>query len=191
MKFFVYDKENECVVLSDIGLLLIKEFNALMEPARNKSKTDKTGKTKERAFKEFSYIYLFCDWSSPYASLPEQDKHQAALQNSGLSNIEFDDPEFRAACNKYIEIQNSSLPLRLLQGAMKSIGSLIEYLNRIDLNERDPLTGKPIYKSKDLIAEIKGCKDVIVGLNELEIQVKKEIEPSTGLRGNTEAGFYD
>ena len=191
MKFFTYDKENECVVLSDIGLLLINEFNALMEPARNKSKLDKTGKGKERAFKEFSYIYLFLDWSSPYASLPEKDKHTASLQDSGLSDAEFGDPVFKAACRKYDEVQNSSLPLRLLQGAMKSIDSLIFYLNNIDLNERDPLTGKPIYKSKDLIAEIKGCKDVIVGLNELETQVKKEIEPSNGLRGNTEAGYYD
>lgn len=74
---------------------------------------------------------------------------------------------------------------------MASVETLIYYLNSVDVNERNPLDGKPIYKTKDLIAEIKGCKDVIVGLRELEHQVKKEIETDTGLRGNAEAGFYD
>ena len=42
-----------------------------------------------------------------------------------------------------------------------------------------------------LIAEIKGCKDLISGLQDLEKQVKKDIEPDSGLRGNTEAGMFD
>jgi hypothetical protein len=191
MKFFQYDKDNECVALNDIGILAIKEFAALMETTRNKTKSDKTGKNKEKAFKEFQYIYLFLDWESPYFSLPEQDRHEGALQDSGLTNDEFNDPEFKSACKKYDELQNSSIPLRLLKSAMNAVESQIYYLNHIDLNERDPLTGKPIFKSKDLIAEIKGCKDLIVTLNELEQQVKKEIEPSNGLRGNMEAGTYD
>jgi hypothetical protein len=74
---------------------------------------------------------------------------------------------------------------------MASVETLIYYLQHVDVNERNPLDGKPIYKTKDLIAEIKGCKDVIVGVRELENQVKKELETETGLRGNTEAGFYD
>ncbi|MGV8961809.1 MAG: hypothetical protein ACOH2V_00240 [Candidatus Saccharimonadaceae bacterium] len=115
----------------------------------------------------------------------------AAMDDSGLSNDEFEDSEFHAACQKYNELQNSSISIRLLKSAMTSVETLIFYLQNVDLNERDPLTGKPIYKSKDLIAEIKGCKDVIVGVRELENQVKKELEQGTGLRGNTEAGYYD
>ena len=191
MKFFIYDKDNECVVLNSVGLLLTEEFNALMEPKRNITKTDKTGKNKDRAYREFQYIFLFFDWESPYFSLPEQERHQASLEDSKLTEIEFNSPEFRKACKLYEDTQNASLPLRLLRGAMNSVETLIFYLNHIDLNERDIVTGKPIFKSKDLIAEIKGCKDVIVSLNELETQVKKEIEPSNGLRGNTEAGYYD
>lgn len=61
MKFFQYDNVNGCVVLNVPEILLVKEFAALMAEERNKSKHDKTGKLKERAFKEFSYLFLFFD----------------------------------------------------------------------------------------------------------------------------------
>lgn len=191
MKFFKYDNENGEVILNDEGILVTKEFKALLEVDRNKSPQDKAGKNKERAFKEFTYIYLFLDWESVYSNLPEQDKHTAALEDSGLSDAEFADETFKAACRKYDEMQNSSISIRLLKSAMTSVETLIYYLQHVDVNERNPLDGKPIYKTKDLIAEIKGCKDVIVGLQELEKQVKKDLEQSSGLRGDTEAGYYD
>lgn len=191
MKFFIYDQENGYLTLNDEGILTISEYRALMEAKRNQSKTDKTGKLRERAFREFTYIYLFMDWESPYSNLPEQDRHIAALEDSGLSSEEFDDSEFHAACRKYEELQNSAISIRLLKAAMASVETVIYYLQNVDVNERSTVDGKPIFKTKDLIAEIKGCKDLIVGVKELEIQVKKELETQSGLRGNTEAGFYD
>lgn len=191
MKFFKYDNDNGYVALNDEAILLIKEFATLMELSRNKSKTDKTGKNRDRAFKEFAYIYLFLDWESPYFQLPEQERHEAALLDSGLTDEEFNDSEFRAACIKYESLQNSNISIRMLKGAMTSVESVIYYLEHVDVNERNPLDGKPIIKTKDLIAEIKGCKDLIIGLKELELQVKKELEQETGLRGNVEAGYYD
>lgn len=191
MKFFKYDNDNGYVALNDEAILLIKEFATLMELSRNKSKTDKTGKNRDRAFKEFAYIYLFLDWESPYFQLPEQERHEAALLDSGLTDEEFNDPEFRAACIKYESLQNSNISIRMLKGAMTSVESVIYYLEHVDVNERNPIDGKPIIKTKDLIAEIKGCKDLIIGLKELELQVKKELEQETGLRGNVEAGYYD
>ena len=43
MKFFVYDNVNGNVSLEDTSILLIKEFEALLEDNRNKSSADKTG----------------------------------------------------------------------------------------------------------------------------------------------------
>ena len=81
--------------------------------------------------------------------------------------------------------------MRLLMSARHSIENVIYYLNNIDLNERDPVTNKPLFKTKDLIAEIKGSSEIIAALKDLEAQVKKDLEQDTGLRGGTEAGFYD
>jgi hypothetical protein len=114
-----------------------------------------------------------------------------AMDSAGLSDLEFEDATFKAACAKYNEIQNSSKSMSLLRAAMMAVDTLIYYLQHIDVNERSPIDGKPIFKAKDLIVEIKNCKDVIVSLQELEKQVKSELEPDSGLRGGIEAGFYD
>lgn len=191
MKFFVYDNVNESLSINKEGLLVIKEFSNLLEETRNKTKTDKTGKNKERAFKEFTYIYLYLDWESPFFNYPEQDRHVIALENSNLTEKEFEDPIFRAACQKYDEIQNSNISIRLLKAAMRSVDTVIYYLENVDVNERSEVDGKPIFKTKDLITEIKGCKDLIVSLQELEKQVKKDLEPESSLRGDVEAGLFD
>ena len=194
MKFFIYDNVNEEVMLNDESILLIKEFAALLDDERNKIKDNKITKGRKkraRAFREFKFLYLFFDWSSPYFQYSEEDKYSEALADSGLSEEEYNDPIFRDACRKYDEMQNSSIEIRLLKGAMTAIEGQIFYLNHVDLNERDPQTGKPIFKSKDLIAEIKGCKDLISGLRELEEQVKKGEETTNTLRGGVEAGMFD
>lgn len=191
MKFFIYDKDNGQLILEDESLLLVKEFDALLEPKRNITKTDKTGKQKALAFKELKYIYLFFDWNSPYFSFSEQSRNKEALIDSKLTDEEYNEPLFREACKKYNEIQNSSLEVRMLKSAMNAVENQINYLDNVDLQERDPVTGKPIFKSKDLIAEIKGCKDIITSLRELEKQVKTGIEVASNLRGDVKTGILD
>lgn len=61
MKFFAYDQVSESIRLNDEQILLVREFKALLTPERNRSITDKTGKKKEKAFKEFTFLYLFFD----------------------------------------------------------------------------------------------------------------------------------
>ena len=191
MEFFNYDKENGNISINDGSLLLTKEFSNLLDVNRNKCKEDKTGKLKIKAFKEFKYIYLYLDWKSPYFSYSEQEKHKESFTDSELTDEEFNDILFRDACKKYEEIQNSSLDIKLLKAAMSAVESQIYYLEHVDLNERDPQTGKPIFKSKDLIAEIKGCKDLISSLRELESQVKKGVVTDVKLRGDAEGGMFD
>ena len=191
MKFFVYDNVNGNVSIDDESILLVKEFEDLLEPSRNKTAADKTGKLRTRAFREFKYIFLFFDWTSPYFQFTEQDRHAEAFKDAAFTQAEFDDPLFRLACRKYELIQNSSLDIKLLKSSMSAVEKVAYYLENVDTTERDPMTGKPIFKTKDIISEIKGCKDLISSLRELEIQVKRGLETESTLRGNTEAGMFD
>lgn len=191
MKYFQYDKDNGTVELDDESLLLIKEIQGLLEPKRNITKTDKTGKKKQLAFKELKYIYLFFDWDSPYFSYADQQKHSEAFKDSEMTVEEFEDETFRNACRVYDEIQNSNLSIQMLKSAQNAVRAVIDQFNNTDLSERDPVSGKPIFKNKDVIAEIKGCKDLIVSLRELEVQVKRGLETESNVRGNTELGMFD
>ena len=72
---------------------------------------------------------------------------------------------------------------------IERIKFFIDYFNTIvDLSERD-VNGKPIFKTKDIIAEISSLSKVQDELNTLESMVKKEIAETSQLRGGYEDGF--
>lgn len=191
MKFFRYDQVDGSIELNDEGILLVREFMALMDLDRNKSKTDKTGKKRERAFREFTFLYLFFDWESPYFQYSEYDKYNEAKLDANLNDLEMEDETFKTACRKYDGMQNSSRIGKLLKSSYNTIDKITHYLDTIDLNERDPVSGKPIFKTKDVIAEIGSASKLIEAIKTLEIQFKKEAELDTSLRGDKERGMFD
>ena len=186
---FVYNNQLNRVELNIPEILLVKEFNALLEPNRNKCKQDPTGLEGLRAFREFTYIWLAICWKSIYADYSEQERHKAALADANITEEEFNNPEFRAACRKFRDIQESNKSIRLLQAANNMVDKFIDYFNTADPNERDELTGKPIYKVKDIQAEMKNLIDVHETMIQLEHQVKKQLESVTSFRGGVQEDF--
>ena len=104
IKIFQYNNGNGNVELNTPEIILISEFKQLMNNERNICEEDKEGKYKLRAFREFTYIYLALDWQSPYADFSEQERHQLSLNDAKMTEEEFDNPEFRAACRKFKEL---------------------------------------------------------------------------------------
>lgn len=189
-KIFQYDNSRGAVELNVPEILLVKEFSALMENGRNKSKEDVTGNLKLRAYREFTYIWLAIDWQSVYADYSEQERKEEALKDSGITEEEFNDPVFRAACRKYKEMQESNRSIKMLRAAQNTVDNFIDYFNHIvDLNERDQ-NGKPIFKTKDVIAEISNLHKVHEELEILESQVKKELSKSTKVRAGAIDGYH-
>ena len=95
MNVFNYDNVNNRLEINEPEILLIREFKALYD-------RDKT-KTKTRLWKELTYIWLAIDWKSLYSQYTEQERHQEAISDSGISEEEFNDPIFREAGRKYRE----------------------------------------------------------------------------------------
>lgn len=191
MKFFLFDNSTNSVVVNEPEVLLIKEFAALWNNDRNKTKGDPKGIKKTRAYRELTYIWLMLDWTSPYVDFDEQERHQECLKDAGLTEKEWNDPDFRAACRKYRELQNSSRALKLIKSAQGVVDKITDYFNNIDIEERDPVTGKPIFKTKDVMAELSNVSNVVEQLKTLEFLYKKEQEQQSGLMGDVEGGFMD
>lgn len=186
---FQYNNFNNKVELNVPEILLVKEFAALLKPERNICKEDKTGLKGIRAFKELTYIYLAICWKSPYSDYYEQDRHEAAIEDSGLTEEEFNNPEFRAACRKYKQIQEENRSIKLLRAAQNTVDKFIDYFQNVDPEERDPVTNKPIYKVKDLMAEISSLSKVHEELKTLESMVKKDLTEVSTIRGGAIEGF--
>ena len=186
---FQYDNMKNRVELNLPEILLVKEFATLIEPKRNICKEDPKGEKCLRAFREFTYIWLAIDWKSVYSDYSEQERHEEALKDAHMTEEEFNNPEFRAACRKYREIQESNRSVRMLQAAQTTVDNFIEYFtNIVDLNDRDA-NNKPIFKVKDIISEISSLSKVNEELKTLEGQVKKEMMETTNIRGGVTDGF--
>lgn len=109
-----------------------------------------------------------------------------------MTEEEWNDPEFRNACRKYRELQESSKTLKFIKAAQGVVDKITDYFNDLDLNERDPATQKPIYKTKDVIVEMQNASKVVDELKNLEIMYKKEIESvNSSIRGDAELGAFD
>lgn len=189
LHIFQYDNANDRVILNKPEILLIKEFKELMDDERNICDEDPKGSKHLLAYKEFTYIWLALDWQSFYSDYSEQERHQAALQDSQLTREQFNDPKFRAACRRYRDIQESIISIKLLKSSQEMVNKFIDYFHSLDPQERDPQTGKPIWKVKDIQAELTNLPKVIDQLKQVEGYVKKEMQEQSQLRGGAVDGF--
>ncbi len=191
MDFFEYDNRSGDLVFNEYQILLVPEFGKLYDNDRNKCKEDKKGTLKILAKKEFTYLWLKMNKKSPYSQYSQQESHQQSMLSSGLTQEEFDNEDFRSACKKYQEIVGSDRILKMLNAAYNKIDDITDYLeNIIDFDERD-LNGKPIFKVKDVIAEIKQLAGVIEGVKELEHLYAKGVEAASDLRADAQPGYRD
>lgn len=192
MKFFTYNNITGKVELNEAEILLIREFAALWDSERNKCKQDPSGIKRLLAFRELTYIWLMIDWESPYSDYDELDRDSECKADAQITEDEWNDPIFREACRKYRTMQETNRSLKLIRSAQSVVDKIIDYFEDIDLNERDPITQKPIYKTKDIMAEMKNVSGLIEEMKALEEMYKKEQEVTeSNVRGDAVKGFLD
>lgn len=181
MNVFNFNSLTKQLEINEPEILLIREFKALLD--RDKSKT------KDRVTRELSYIFLAIDWKSQYSQYSEQERHEEAINDSSLTESEFNDPLFREACRKYRALQDSNKSIKLLGAAMRATDQFIDYFETIvDLNERDN-NGKPVFSAEKVMKEMATLHKVHEELISLEDQVKKELTEQSTIRAGAVDGF--
>ena len=177
LNVFDYDQRTGKVILNSADLALIDEFKTIIK------------RDKDRADREFTYIYLAIDWKSPYNGYSEQERHEAALQDAHITEEEWNDPDFRAACRKYRALQESNRYVRLLKSAELVTDKIVDYFNNVDLEERDEQTGKYVNKVSDIQKAMENAAKQIEVLKQIESLVKKEITEQSTIRAGATEGF--
>lgn len=130
------------------------------------------------------------DFKSPYFTYLEKYKHEAALLDSGLTPEELKDEKFIAAYRKYDEIQNADPILSLIKTAHRTLYKTQVFLDNIDFNEDVDADGRPLFKPKDVIADIGSIKKMRTDLMELEADHKKGLAAaSSKVRGDIDISY--
>ena len=191
IKFFGYDNQLNEITINQPEILLVKEFADLWTNERNKCKEDPDGHKKLRGFRELVYIYMAIDWGAPGSKDTPANRHIYAMEASGLTEEEYNDPVFRAACKKYRELQEkSSLVGTMIETYTNKIHEMNEFIKSIDYNERTD-TGMPIFKTKDTLDEMGRIDKALDALKNLEMKYREEQEEVSGLRGDKKPGLFD
>ena len=191
IKFFAYDAQENKIVINEPEVLLIKEFADLWTNERNQCKGDPTGKQKLRGFRELVYIYMAIDWGAPGSKDTPENRHKQALEASSLTEEEFNDPIFRAACKKYKELQDASSTIGpMIQMFRNKLFEIKIFIESIDYNERTD-TGMPVFKVKETFDAMQQLSKVMASLKQLEAEYKEEQDEISGLRGDTLPGAHD
>jgi len=151
---------------------MIPEFKALIRRDRG-SPGDSQGKKKQKAAREFAYIYHICSHESPYRSYEGEYREEKVR-----TDVFHDMPEWRAdkdvkaAKDKYEELTDTELTM-LLKGATSAVNKLRGYFETVDFTALDE-QGRPIYTAKDVVSNLSNLGKVVEGLERLKEQVEKE-----------------
>jgi hypothetical protein len=190
MKLFVL-RDDFTIEINKEEVLLVKEFEELFSLKFNKDeKGDMDGRKRQKAHKVLAYIYLVYDWKSPYSEYSPREKHEAATLDTGLSEEILRDQAVINAIRKYMELQDTRI-LKLLRSSYQVVDKIRHHFETVDLSERDPESGKPIFTAKDLMANLASLGKTVESLSQLEHIVKKEQEMDRSLRGDAEPGMFD
>ena len=191
IKFFAYDNIKNKIIVNEPEILLVREFADLWTNERNICEKDPTGTEKLRGFRELVYIYMAIDWGAPGSKDTPANRHKYAMEASHLTEEEFNDPVFRAACNKYRDLQNKSSVIgQMVETYTNKIHEMQEFIKSIDYNERTD-TGMPIFKIKDTLTEMQSLSKALDSLQDLQNKYREEQNEASGLRGDTEPGLFD
>lgn len=187
-KFFTY--ENYEIKLNTPELLMIKEFERLMDKDFNKCEKDKTGEKRLIVFNVFKYLYLIDDIDSPYREKTEEEKREYALADCEMNIHDLDNPVIQAAITKYFILTNTRLS-KLLKAAERSIDELTLHFNTVDYTTINDVTGKPNFAAKDGITNVSNLDKVVDNLKKLQIRVDEERKTESAMRGGVEKGLLD
>ena len=192
IKFFVYDADINKIAVNQPEILLVKEFADLWTDERNVCSEDLSGHKRLRAFRELTYIYLAIDWGAPGSKDTPANRHKYALESSQLTDEEYNDPIFKAACRKYKELQDGSSTVGpIIQTFRNKLHEIQVFIQSIDYNERNEITGVPIFKVKDTLDAMQQLSKVMSSLKVLEAEYKEELQEASGLRGDATPGLFD
>lgn len=152
---------------------MIKEFKKIWTRDRSTRK--------DRALKEFAYIYHTTDYQSVYRNY-HIDTREAKI----ILDI-FDDRQWRpdnevdAAKDKYVDLQ-TTLSMQLLNDVELGLTKLRDYFRDIDFAD-DDTNGMA---AKNFIQNVKAMGELVKGMKTLKDEVEKELTDNMQLRGRSE-----
>lgn len=149
----------------------------LIEPFKGIWNRDKS-KGKEIAVQEFTYIEFMTSMlkSNPYREYPE-DKKDKVIREDIITIEDWEpDSKVKLAMDETKRFQkDGSITYTYWMSNKAAVEKMKRFFEDFDMNERDPKSGRPIYKPKDITSAINDAEKILKTLNSLKKKVDEEV----------------
>lgn len=183
MRLFEIDPDTREVLLNKAWIGLVPEFRALLDRDKG-SKGDYRGGKKLQAMKELTFLYFFCDFTSPIRDWELEEKRKEALYYANLKEEDIDDP-ILVAMAKYEEMQlKAARQLRTLKALYKGLDALDTALEEDTLFTATDKMGRNKYSVSDFTADTIRLEKAYDAIHNFEKKVEDDLKKATsGIRG--------
>lgn len=174
-RLFNIDENNKCVIPNTEWLYTIPSFKKLQL---------KRGK---EFIKYVTYIYYYCDFTSPIYDSDDNDRHKESLKYSQLDQIDIDEI-FINCINDFNSMQElAARPLKTYKSIKKGLAELDKYYENINFAAVDK-QGKLLFSPKEFQQNIETVKSMYKSLDEFKNSVEQELKKAASIRGKSEMG---
>lgn len=177
---FLFNVEGKLVNPTE-EVLLISPFKEIWERDITPNKI--------RAKEEFAYIEFMTSFlkTNPYKGYSPEVRRQKIFEEVITNEDFYEDTLIKAGMKKMEEFQKEASPTyTLYSSALNAKYKLEDFLNTFDINERNPKTGMPIMKVKEITSALLDVDKVTTSLNSLKKKVEEELYESIKTRGQKE-----
>lgn len=149
---------------------------------------DAQGRYKQRACQELAWIYHMCDYESPYAQVPENQREAKVTEDIFAGQKWAPDDLVRKGLDLYRELATTP-SMRLLDSAYAAMSELEGYFRGVDF-DATTVDGRPKYVAKDVMGALEKMAKLVDGISELRKQVEKEKQTQGHTWGDIELNEF-
>lgn len=180
------------IFVIDKGIIKPTDFVLGISPFKEIWDRDKSDK-KDRAIKDFTFIeyYVSPKTINPFKDIREEEREKKIIETVSILKGYKPDKLVWQAVDRYKEmLYQWSKSYRLYTAAMKAIENLRDFLETVDVSEKND-KGMPIYKPKDITNALKDINSIISNLKDLERNIFDEISSAKIYGGKRKNPFED
>jgi len=168
----------------DPEILTIKEFNKII--ARDKSKG------KVVAISELAYIWFFCDYSSDFVQIIDEEERALEIINSlnGLQKNWKVDNIVQSGIDKYKSL-STTITSRMLEDSRSVVDNMSKWAKNAALHLDEMIGDKPKYDISKIQAFVRDVPKMLDTLNSLEEKVLREKDSGDKHRGSQEKALFE
>lgn len=149
-------------------------------------------KEKSQANLELAFIYYMADERSDFMHLLDIDERIEEIKNFiGLPESFSGKDKVVTRAIHYYEKASETTSTKLLKSTRLVLQKISEFLDNIDMNERDQRSNKPIHDIGKITASVEKIPKLIKAINQIEKEVINERELKAQSGNRSQAMFED